>query len=102
LIGFKRGIGRLQTRIALNFAAAHSIDNGDETHFPHSRYVHATLGIEFQLVMRGTLWLDRWSGKVTVLLIVVGEFLSFEQCRDTGATGQRELGPAGINAEFRQ
>ena len=101
-VGREGRIGRLQTGIALNFEAAHDIDNGDQTHFPHSRYVHAALGIDFPLVMRGTLWLARWAGQVTVLLIVAREFLSFEQHCDARATGQWVICPTGINAEFRQ
>jgi hypothetical protein len=52
--------------------------------------------------MGGTLWLGRWGRQWTQLLIDAREFLSFEQCRDARATGQRVLGKAWINAQFRQ
>ncbi len=41
LIGFQRGIGRIQTGIALDLEAAHCVNNGDQTDVAHSRHVHA-------------------------------------------------------------
>jgi hypothetical protein len=59
LIGFHGWIGRIETGVALDLEAAHYINNGNQTDFPYSRYVHAVLGIEFPLVMRCPLRLDR-------------------------------------------
>ena len=97
LIGFQRGIGRIETGIALNLEAADHIDNGDQADVPHSGHVHATLGIEFPLIMWGALRLHRWGGQFTVLLIAAREFLGAQQRRDAGTAGQGVLGPAGIN-----
>src|SRR5439155_8021587 len=44
LIGFQRGIGRIETGIALDLEAAQYVNNGDQTDVPHSRHVHAALG----------------------------------------------------------
>jgi hypothetical protein len=41
LIGFQRGIGRIQTGIALDLKAACSVNTGDQTDVPHTRHVHA-------------------------------------------------------------
>ena len=41
LIGFQRGISRIETRIALDLEAADHSKNGDQTNVPHSRHVHA-------------------------------------------------------------
>jgi hypothetical protein len=41
LIGFQRGIGCIQTRIALDLEAAQYVNNGDQTDVPHSRHMHA-------------------------------------------------------------
>ena len=78
LIGFQRGISRIETRIALDLKAAYHINNSDETDIAHSRHVHTALGIEFPLVMRCAFRLDRWGREFTVLLIVAREFLGFE------------------------
>src|SRR5437016_14678049 len=51
LIGFQRGISRIETGIALDLETTHHINNGDQTDFPHTRHVHASLSIEFPLVM---------------------------------------------------
>ena len=41
LIDLQRGIGRIETGIALDLEAAQYVNNGDQTDVPHSRYVHA-------------------------------------------------------------
>jgi hypothetical protein len=102
LIGFKGGIGRLEAGIALDFEAADYIKNGDQTDFAHSCHLHATLSIEFPLVMRVALGLGRWSGQITVLLIATRQFLGTKPRRKARATGQRVIAPARINPEFGQ
>ncbi len=98
LVGFQRGIGRIHTWIALDLEATHHINNGDQTDVAYSRYVHATLSIEFSLVMRGAFRLDCRGGQVTVLLIAARQFLGTQQRCNAGATGQGVSGPAGINS----
>ena len=66
---------------------ADHINNVDQTDFAYARHVHASLGIEFPLVMRDAFWLDRWDGQFTVLLIATRELLSFEQGCNAGTAG---------------
>jgi hypothetical protein len=102
LLGFHRGIGRIETGRALDLEAAQDVNNGDQTDVPHSRHRHAALGIEFPLVMGCAFRLDRWGGQFTLLLLAPRELLGVEQCRDAGATWQGVLCPAEINSSFRQ
>ena len=96
------GIGRIEAGIALDFETADYINNGDQTDFPDACHLHASLSIEFPLVMWGSFWLDRWDGQFTVLLIATRQFLGTKPRGNAGATRQGLIGEAWINLEFGQ
>ncbi len=102
LIGFQWWIGGIHTGIALDLEPTHDINNGNQTHAANTVHRHVALGIEFPLIVGHSIGWGWWRWEVAMPLIPAGHFGGFEQSGDTGATGERLIGPGGIEAQFGQ
>ncbi len=103
MIGFQRGIGRIQTRIALNRCQRLTTSiMVIRLTLPAPATCMLRFCIEFPLVMWGALRLHRWGGQWTQLLRAAREFLGAKPRRNAGATWQGVICEAWIYAEFRQ